>query len=1081
MLKKYLSGVIALGMGLSLIPFNVMAENGLSIKSFNVTKSAVIIDFNGITDGSYIDKDTVMNNIILEKHSIDGKITAVTDYNVTVQEKEVSGTDAGGKAVAVNKTNSVIIKPDEGISENAVYRIVVKDGLTDADGVKAAEESTEWFGIDVLFSDDFEAEGKYTKDTAEYPYYWGDSDNTYLLSKYWNTTKAYGAHIGNTTNKTDQKNYSVMRWFTNGANICISEEGLPADERVSDYTVEYKYQYPGYANGGSHYINMRAAETDTSYNINTGYKVQLRNNKANVGTLTAPIKIYAGNKILATSEEYTPSAMPVNVRMSTIGDNIQYFIDDDKIFDITDSSYKDAGTTGFSDNNATQYWAPSYIDDVLVTRIIKYGNTLPEITVQDAFIYDGIIVTELSQEPEGQETEKYVTLIGENGEIGIDVDIDGAYITVTPAEALSDGEYILTFKEGIYAKNSAMLENPYQVAFEVNDGIMNMISIKKPEITDLNMSVLNGKFTITFDYDGENENNSRYYVYSSETKDGEFAEIASGILNGEELIIDADEKFVDCWLKVKIAPKDSKGYLNNSFYSDIFKGMFTPIIKKVNFEDNFENGSVEISDYIFYDENGDEDLTEIQWYAADELDGEYKPIENAVGKELVIDSVLRDKFVKAYITPKTDTYPYEGETYISEYFCRVYEPEAKDVKITGEAEIGNVLKGEYTYYDKNREDEKGTTYRWLISDSIDGTYKEVEGLIGKEYEIKDDDIGKFIKFEVTPKKEGAEGTAVLSSAFALPAKPVAKKAEVSGTVKVGYTVSGVYEYYHINGVKEGESEYKWYVGGNVVSEDKMYTIKSSDAGKKICFEVTPVAVKEPKKGEPVKSEEVTIKANSSGNSGGSSGTGSSGGTGGGIGSGIIIGQIQDNINKVQDSNTELITNFTDIDDSLYKKEIVELYDKGIINGVSLTEFRPNRNITRAEFVTLMVKLLKLNVADYENVFLDVSKDSWYANNIQTAYNRKLIEGYAGYFRPNDGIKIEEILKILIESYEKQGTVIEPEEENINNVSEWAKPYADKAVALGIIDNKEFTLNGFALREEAAVLIYRFLEKAGDLQ
>ena len=154
---------------------------------------------------------------------------------------------------------------------------------------------------------------------------------------------------------------------------------------------------------------------------------------------------------------------------------------------------------------------------------------------------------------------------------------------------------------------------------------------------------------------------------------------------------------------------------------------------------------------------------------------------------------------------------------------------------------------------------------------------------------------------------------------------------------------------------------------------------------------------------------------------------------------------------------------------------------GIINGVSETEFRPQRNITRAEFVTLMVKMLDLTVSPYKNVFDDVAAESWYADNVQTAYDYKLVEGYAGRFRPNDGIKIEEILKILVEAYEKNGTVIEYEEEDIKNVSDWAKIYADKSVALELIGEQEFTINDYALREQAAALLYRFIEKTGDMQ
>ena len=682
----------------------------------------------------------------------------------------------------------------------------------------------------------------------------------------------------------------------------------------------------------------------------------------------------------------------------------------------------------------------------------------------------------MSDTPKSDGLMEFIELSGENGNVDIDVTLEGKVISVTP-EGLEDGSYVLTVKAGLSTENSAVLRDSYQIAFDVTDGGFTKKDFKKPEIDDVEISIQDNVFNMTYSYSGEGENASKYVFYSSDAIDGAYEEIKSGKLSGEELVFEADDNYKDRYIKAKIMPEDSFGYLNSAFEIDAVKGMFTPVIDNVKIEDKFEEGSVKILDYDFNDENGDEDLSEIQWYAADSYNGEYKPIKDATDAELIIDDILMYKFVKAYITPKTDTYPYEGEVYISDYFCKTYEPEAENVRISGDSLIGGTIQGSYEYFDKNATEETGSTAKWLISDSIDGEYKmlgeEMEAFAGYaiDFTITEEHIGKYLKFEVTPRKDGVEGKPVTSEAFVMPKKPEAKNVEVSGTVNVGYTVSGTYEYYSESGAEQGDCLYKWYVGDNVVSEDINYTIKSQDAGKKIYFEVTPVSKIEPKEGVTVKSEGITIaKAKKTSSGGGGSYSG-------GIGTGSIVSNIQQNINKIEEKPTTLITNFTDIEESEYKKEIIELYDKGFIKGVSEKEFAPARDITRAEFVTLMVRILNLNIAEYENVFADVSDDEWYAENVLTAYKSGLIEGYAGKFRPNDGIKAEEILKILVESYEKKMGEIIFEEESFKNTSDWAIIYAQKAMKIGLInDDKEFILNEKALREDAAALIYRLLEE-----
>ncbi|USB32669.1 S-layer homology domain-containing protein [Paenibacillus sp. YPG26] len=99
--------------------------------------------------------------------------------------------------------------------------------------------------------------------------------------------------------------------------------------------------------------------------------------------------------------------------------------------------------------------------------------------------------------------------------------------------------------------------------------------------------------------------------------------------------------------------------------------------------------------------------------------------------------------------------------------------------------------------------------------------------------------------------------------------PIATNVMISGTAKVGQTLTGSYVYSDVENDDEGATEFKWYrandasgVGKTVISEatSETYTLVSEDAGKYIIFEVTPVVGTGITKGSPVKSAATIVVA-----------------------------------------------------------------------------------------------------------------------------------------------------------------------------------------------------------------------------
>lgn len=97
--------------------------------------------------------------------------------------------------------------------------------------------------------------------------------------------------------------------------------------------------------------------------------------------------------------------------------------------------------------------------------------------------------------------------------------------------------------------------------------------------------------------------------------------------------------------------------------------------------------------------------------------------------------------------------------------------------------------------------------------------------------------------------------------------------------------------------------------------------------------------------------------------------------------------------------------------SISEIEYLTHYD--IINGYPDGEFKPENNLTRAEFAALIRRFTELDDADTENVFPDVEEDMWAYEDIMAISKAGLIEGYEdGTFRPENDITRAEVMTII---------------------------------------------------------------------
>lgn len=167
-----------------------------------------------------------------------------------------------------------------------------------------------------------------------------------------------------------------------------------------------------------------------------------------------------------------------------------------------------------------------------------------------------------------------------------------------------------------------------------------------------------------------------------------------------------------------------------------------------------------------------------------------------------------------------------------------------------------------------------------------------------------------------------------------------------------------------------------------------------------------------------------------------------------------------------------------------ESQIDEFINKGYVLGYPDGSFKPDKEITRAEFFALTNRVFGLQgKGDVD--FTDVPKDLWYKDEIYNAVNAGYISGYSdGTIRPNDIINRVEISTILANLL-KWDDSSENEDFNYNDaqdVPSWAKKDLSSAIKLGFIksssDNWIQPYKGIT-RAEAVVLLYK--AKVGEIE
>lgn len=167
-----------------------------------------------------------------------------------------------------------------------------------------------------------------------------------------------------------------------------------------------------------------------------------------------------------------------------------------------------------------------------------------------------------------------------------------------------------------------------------------------------------------------------------------------------------------------------------------------------------------------------------------------------------------------------------------------------------------------------------------------------------------------------------------------------------------------------------------------------------------------------------------------------------------------------------------------------KKAIDVLASKGIIEGIDAYYFGPDHYITRAEFLTCLIKVLGLTAIVDEN-FTDVSENEYYYEPVGIGKKLGITKGIDGYrFSPEMIISRQDMIVMTCRAMETAGIELDSSDTPVldmffdkDDIAPYATDSIAKVVKKGIIVGSGGYIKPLksATRAEAAVILYRVMK------
>ncbi|WP_171634651.1 S-layer homology domain-containing protein [Paenibacillus plantarum] len=176
--------------------------------------------------------------------------------------------------------------------------------------------------------------------------------------------------------------------------------------------------------------------------------------------------------------------------------------------------------------------------------------------------------------------------------------------------------------------------------------------------------------------------------------------------------------------------------------------------------------------------------------------------------------------------------------------------------------------------------------------------------------------------------------------------------------------------------------------------------------------------------------------------------------------------------------------FADLQDAVWAQNSIEaLAAREIVNGIESDRFAPNEQVTRAQFIQMLMNAFDLIEADATTSFSDVNKDDWFFKAVASAQKLGIIQGYEdGTFGANQPISRQDMAvmasRVITLAEIELRTLINPvsfdDQLDIDSYAQEAvKSMQAAGIINGLVENR-FAPDRNATRAQAAKIIYGLL-------
>lgn len=181
--------------------------------------------------------------------------------------------------------------------------------------------------------------------------------------------------------------------------------------------------------------------------------------------------------------------------------------------------------------------------------------------------------------------------------------------------------------------------------------------------------------------------------------------------------------------------------------------------------------------------------------------------------------------------------------------------------------------------------------------------------------------------------------------------------------------------------------------------------------------------------------------------------------------------------------------FRDVPEGVWYFDSVEYcYSRGLMNGITLSQFSPETGLSRAMFVTTLYRAAGSPGVSQWTPFYDVPGGIWYSSAVAWAYNEGIVNGMtATSFAPDAGLTRQQLVTLLYRYAQYRGMSTGAWADlsyfyDAAQIAPYARDAFHWAYGSGLIkgtDDRHLSPEGSCTRAQCATFLYRFLDGGGS--